>query len=91
MKNIRTKGTQSFNVPNTKEGRKFIQLMFKFANKGDCYIRCRGRGKRNGKKYDAYLPKSMSEWLAVYVTSSGKNKTHAQQLEHLRKLYKLGF
>ena len=34
MAKIKTKGTQTFNVPNTEEGRLFLSLARKFRNKG---------------------------------------------------------
>ena len=81
MKQGKSEGSQAFNVPTTDEGKAFIKLLRKFANKPDCQISVRGRGKRavNGqsaRRYASYVPVGFSEWLAVYVRSEKTFKGH---------------
>lgn len=71
---IRTSGQQAFNVPNDEEGRKFLELMKRYRNKGWTY-RARGRGHRSAPEgvFDPHFgsPASIcqenSEWMAVYL------------------------
>lgn len=83
MKNpIKTVGSQLFNVPNTDEGRFFIQLARKFLN-GNRVLAPRGRASDRKKAYarignkaaqysssyasKSHVPNKGAEWLAVYV------------------------
>ncbi len=77
---IKTEGNQTFNVPNTDEGRYFIALCAKFLNRPVFEKAVRGRAKNRIKafkkaknpfstKYNrqSYVPVKGSDWLAVYV------------------------
>ncbi len=71
---IRTSGQQAFNVPNDEEGRKFLELMKRYRNKGWTY-RTRGRGPRSAPEgvidphfgSPASICQENSEWMAVYL------------------------
>jgi len=76
--NIRTNGTQMFNIPNNEEGRFFIKLVQKFLNSSKYKISSRGRAKRrrllaelDNRFYNrSDIPIAQAEWIALYV----KNK-----------------
>lgn len=73
---IKSKGAQTFNVPNNPLGRLFIHLMKEYVNRNGWHYRCRGRGSRqeHGNKFD--LPSVYSDWMAVYLR---KEKQYTQQ------------
>lgn len=83
-----TKGSQSFNVPNTPDGLPFIKLLRHFANKNDCTIMIKGRGTRKeyakiAGKYNARcsVTKSFATWFAVYMLSNKrKNELNKQYI-----------
>lgn len=94
MKKGKSEGTQAFNVPATDEGKAFIKLLRRFANKPDCQIKVRGRGKRavNGKSarhYASSIPISFSEWLAVYIRSLKNDTANTQRLQAEWKRYSI--
>lgn len=66
MNMIKTKGNQTFNVPNTDEGREFLALCRKYLNK-EKSLKARGRGSRkeHGSVYS--IPQKYAEWFAVYL------------------------
>jgi hypothetical protein len=69
---IKTKGNQLFNIPNTDEGKNFLRLLNKFKN-GDVYYKRMARGSRkNGGKQNFCLVKN-ADWFAVYQYNS-KNR-----------------
>ena len=71
---IKTVGHQAFNVPNDEEGRKFLEKMRCYLNKGWTY-RARGRGPRSAPEgvFDPHfgsphsISQANSEWIAVYL------------------------
>lgn len=73
---IRTSGHQAFNVPNDEEGRKFLEMVRRYRNKGWTY-RARGRGPRSAPEgvFDphfgspASISQANSEWMALYLHS----------------------
>ena len=70
---IRTKGKQCFNVPNTRNGQAFIRNLKKFSNsENGVYLKVRGRTpkKDGGWKNRSDLPLDESKWLAVYVNKN---------------------
>jgi hypothetical protein len=83
-KRIESKGNQLFNVPNTKEGREFIEQVKKYANRSIIsQIKSRGRGSRkNGKGKQDYIPLDNSEWIALYV----EKKIEKKQRTSINKL-----
>jgi hypothetical protein len=69
-------GTQSFSVPNTREGWEFIDLLRIFKNKG-IQIKVRGRSKKRkengGNRVD--IAAELSDWIAIYI---GKKDTNIE-------------
>lgn len=80
MTKIKSKGSQTFNVPNTPEGKAFIKLARQFAVKGTKFV-SRGRAK-NRKALASYqgefghrdIRLQDAEWIAFYVNKSRTNK-----------------
>ena len=64
---IESKGNQTFNVPNTEEGRMFLDLANKYLNKEKYSLRARGRGSRKDHGCQASIPKKYAEWFALYL------------------------
>ena len=76
---IETNGTQTFSVPNTQEGRLFIELARKYLNRNAySQLRCRGRGERS-KTHGMDLTVNEAEWLAVYVDDPDYTRIKRQQ------------
>ena len=69
---IKSEGTQLFNVPNNAEGLQFLELAKKHLNKHRFSgFRKKGRGKNRPKnRGNGDLRISESEWLAVYPDES---------------------
>lgn len=66
--NIKTKGNQILNVPNTEEGRKFLEDMQKYMNHSAYSFKKRGRGSRQKSGDQSFIPLQDAEWIAVYST-----------------------
>jgi len=68
MSKIRTRGQQSFNVPNNEEGQEFFRLFRKFLNRRRYGYRRHGRGPRGpGQKYDISPDDPNRQWTALYL------------------------
>ena len=67
-KQIKSEGTQVFNVPNTPEGLEFTRLSAKYLNHS-CYERLgkKGRGANRPKTIGGDLKVKDAEWFAVYA------------------------
>lgn len=67
---IESKGNQVFNVPNTDEGKKFLNDVKKYLNRNKYSYKSRGRGSRKeyGNQYGIALPNA--EWIALYLEGS---------------------
>lgn len=79
MTEIKTKGKQDFNIPATKEGRKLIEKLREYKNKGT-KLRARPRGPRiDGNAYDC--ADKDAKWFAVYVGETDKQ----YEIDWLRK------
>ena len=72
IKNIKTKGMQIFNVPNTNEGLMFLELASKFLNRPEYKIRNRGRGTRNDS-LKLTCPVKDARWIATYIEGKAIN------------------
>jgi hypothetical protein len=64
---IESDGSQVFNVPNTEEGRRFLDKAAKYLNRPQFGIVKRGRGTRKFAGDQASIPLKDSEWIALYV------------------------
>ena len=64
---IKTNGMQVFNVPNTEEGRNFMDSASRFLNRPTYSIKNRGRGSRKEHGCQASIPLPNSEWIALYI------------------------
>jgi len=73
-KQIKSEGTQIFNVPNTPEGVAFVQQASKYLNRS-CFERLgkKGRGPNRPKTMGGDLSVKDAVWFAIYAY-----KTHAQ-------------
>jgi FtsZ-binding cell division protein ZapB len=79
---IISNGDQTFNVPNTEEGKAFIKALRKFSNpKMKNGFACRGRGSRveYAKKVGSFnaqvsVSHEFAEWFAVYMCSNVRGK-----------------
>jgi hypothetical protein len=83
---IKSKGKQVFNIPNTPEGRKFLEQLPTFLNTAVYTRKSRGRGKRDGT-YNGSLSLSINdpncEWIAVYINPKDDQSTkRIQELEN---------
>jgi hypothetical protein len=89
---IESNGSQLFNVPNTQEGRVFINNLRHFVNNGQRF-RCRGRGSRKEHGDANYVPLDHSEWIAVYPEVSDKQRDaeHAKKEEERQHWMKEGY
>lgn len=68
MSKIRTRGQQSFNIPNNEEGQEFFRLFRKFLNRRRYGYRRHGRGPRGpGQKYDISPDDPNRQWTALYL------------------------
>lgn len=65
---IKTKGSQDFSIPNTYEGKEFINLLKKFTNRKRWNIKVRGRGSRKEHGDQSDIPLDYAEWFAVYLS-----------------------
>jgi hypothetical protein len=88
----KSKGTQNFNVPNTEEGRAFVEALRKFRHKGTT-IRVRGRGSRKEHGNSHGITPKHSEWLAVYIeqeaTKEFRNSSWAERYQQKRTIERL--
>ena len=70
MKIVETNGNQVFNVPNSAQGREFVNSLKIYLNSSKYQVKARGRGKnrvaKGGNGQD--ISPDKSDWLAVYVT-----------------------
>ena len=73
MTKIKTKGKQTLNVPATKEGKKFLELLKKFKNNG-LKMRSRPRGPR-ADRTALDSSKEDAKWFAVYLGESDQQGT----------------
>jgi hypothetical protein len=64
---IKSKGMQLLNVPNTEEGRNFMDDFAKYLNRPRYSFKKRGRGSRKEHGDQASIDLQHSEWVAVYV------------------------
>lgn len=87
MKMNDSKGFQHFNVPNTPEGQAFMSQLRKYVNRHAFGVRCRGRGNRPSRRYQAHLPMPMSKWFAVYLqlTEETGKMIRERELEQHKK------
>ena len=62
-----------FRVPNTEEGRQFIELAREYLNKETYVMRTRGRAEnrreKGGDKYHVHLKNA--EWFGIYILPKG--------------------
>ena len=73
---IKSEGTQLFSVPNTEDGKAFLEQAKLYLNRPQYSLRSRGRGSRT-KHGDQYsIPIKHAEWLAVYL----KNENDRNQM-----------
>lgn len=61
----KTKGYQTFSVPNDGMGRTFIAMLRRNLNRNKYKLQIRNRGKK--KHYDHDTKKEDATWFAVYV------------------------
>ena len=84
-KEIKTEGTQLFNVPNTPEGLEFVRLASKFLNRSEFdRMYKKGRGKNRPKTIGGDLKTKDASWFAVYASPSAasRSKEYARYKEH---------
>lgn len=69
MKLVSTNGNQVFSVPNTLQGREFINTLKVYLNSDKYKVVARGRAKNRREKggNGQDIAPSRSDWLAVYV------------------------
>lgn len=84
---IKTNGKQIFNVPNSEEGKLFLELLTKFKNKNSNFkLKKRGRSKNRVESFkkhgklnvwrstrQSYCPFQTSDWVAVYISNKNFN------------------
>ena len=82
MKDIQSKGTQLFNIPNNEEGLAFLNLCNKYINR-HCYIalKKRGRNSNRPKNCRSDIPIAESEWIAAYPRESTAFKNRKLEYE----------
>lgn len=70
----------AFRVPNTEEGRRFIELAREYLNTETYTLRTRGRAEnrraKGGDKYHVALEKS--EWFGIFILLKGKQAREAR-------------
>jgi hypothetical protein len=64
---IKSKGSQVLNVPNTVEGRDFMDSFAKYLNRARYGYKRRGRGSRLQHGDQSSIPLQHSEWVAIYI------------------------
>ena len=70
----KSKGTQTFNIPNTPEGLQLLDDLKKHLHHSEYRIHSRGRGSRPDRSYQSHIPIAMSEWIAVYIHPKQDNR-----------------
>lgn len=72
-------GKQTLNVPNTEKGRAFLEEFKSYRHKGGRGMRVRGRGSRKEHGNSFFINPEHSEWLAVYVDMTEKERDEKDQ------------
>jgi len=73
------------NVPNSKEGWAFINLMKKYLHRGRYDIRLKGRGSRKEHGNQSFIPLPHAEHYSVYIDQKimdEHNAAYYSQLEY---------
>jgi len=75
------------NVPNSKEGWAFINLMKKYLHRGRYDIRLKGRGSRKEHGNQSFIPLPHAEHYSIYIDNKIKDRNHPDFLQS--KMWKM--
>ena len=75
------------NVPNSKEGWAFINLMKKYLHRGRYDIRLKGRGSRKVHGNQSFIPLPHAEHYSIYIDNKIKDRNHPDFLQS--KMWKM--
>jgi hypothetical protein len=75
------------NVPNSKEGWAFINLMKKYLHRGRYDIRLKGRGSRKVHGNQSFVPIPHAEKYSIYIDQKIKDRNHPDFLQ--TKMWKM--
>ena len=75
------------NVPNSKEGWAFINLMKKYLHRGRYDIRLKGRGSRKVHGNQSFIPLPYAEHYSIYIDNKIKDRNHPDFLQS--KMWKM--